>query len=79
MVKKKNEVKMKFRVVPIVTFSFAGLCLLAGWSFGDKGDWVFFGSYSIAAVILTMLAAAVLICQTLEKRFDRLEKLISGQ
>jgi len=74
MKKDKIELKNIIRAV----FPILLVCFFIGvaWIWGNRGEWIRFSICLAWAVIVGMWFPAVLVCQRLDKRFDRLEKLL---
>jgi len=70
----KRELKNIIRAV----FPLLLVCFFMGvaWIWGNRREWVRFSICLAWAIIVGMWFPAVLVCQRLDKRFDRLEKLL---
>ena len=76
MKKNKTELKNIIRgLFPILTSCF---CLYVAWIWGNREERVRFSIFLVASIIVAMWFPAVLICQRLDKRFDRLEELLKN-
>jgi hypothetical protein len=70
---------LKRRMVPLVSFLFAGLLYLTGWVCGNRGDWIHLAAYLTGALMLTIVSSEVLVSQKLDEKFERLEQLVDEQ
>jgi hypothetical protein len=70
---------LKRRMIPLLLILFAGLFYLRGALLGNRGDWIHLARDLTGTLMLTIIAAALLVCQTLDEKFERLEHLLDEQ
>ena len=73
---KKNKTELKNIVRAVLPLFLVCFSMGVAWIWGNRGEWVRFSIYLVWAIIVGMWFPAVLVCQRLDKRFDRLEKLL---
>jgi fatty acid desaturase len=75
---KKNKTELKNIIRGLFPTLMACFFLCVAWIWGNREDWVRFRIFLVASIIVAMWFPAVLICQKLDNRFDRLEELLKN-